>query len=117
MFKVLVWDYTGVSAQWMERFAEKKDIELVGTITPAEPVPEILLSKNAWDWLLIFEHGARNFFNATIQVLKLPFDRIIYALDTTSWVQNPKAVFTLINPITGGGYLSSSEFCCKSANE
>ena len=44
MFKVLVWDYTGVSARWMERFVEK-NIELVGTITPAEPVPEILLKK------------------------------------------------------------------------
>ena len=102
MFKVLIWDYVGISAQWMEQVADMKDIDVVGTITPSEPTPEILLKKNAWDWLLIFEQDARNFFNATIQVLKLPFDKIIYALDMNSWLQHPKATYTLLNSAGGG---------------
>ena len=105
MFKVLIWDYTGISAQWLEQVADKKDIEVVGTITPKEPVPEILLKRDAWDWLLIFEQGARNFFDATIQALRLPLDRIIYALDMNSWIQRPKAVFSLIDIQRGGSYI------------
>lgn len=101
MFKVLLWDYAGISAQWLEQVADMKDIEVVGTITPSEPAPEILLKADAWDWLLIFEHGARNFFNATIQVLQLPLDKVIYALDMNSWLQHPKATYTLLNSVGG----------------
>ena len=101
MFKVLIWDYVGVSSQWMEQVADMKDIEVVGTITPTEPTPEILLKADAWDWLLIFEQGARNFFNATIQVLKLPLDKVIYALDMNSWLQHPKTTYTLLNSVGG----------------
>jgi len=101
MFKVLIWDYVGVSAQWLEQVADKKDIEVVGTITPTEPATEILLKKNAWDWLLIFEQGARNFFDTTIQVLKLPLEKVVYALDINSWVQHPKATYTLLNDVGG----------------
>ena len=107
MFKVLIWDYTGISAQWMEQVADKEDIEVVGTITPKEPVPELLLKRDAWDWLLIFEQGARDFFDATIQALRLPLDRVIYALDTNSWVQRPKAAFSLIDMQRGGVIFSS----------
>jgi len=106
MFKVLIWDYVGVSTQWLEQAADKKEIEIVGTMTPETPVSEILLKHDAWDWLLIFEQGARNFFNATAQVLKLPFEKIIYALDMNSWTQHPKAVYTLLNDV-GGGMLVS----------
>ena len=42
MFKVLIWDYVGVSEQWLEQVADKKDIEVVGTMTPKDPVPELL---------------------------------------------------------------------------
>ena len=102
MFKVLVWDYTSVSSQWLEQVADKKDIEIVGTITPSEAAPEILLKKDAWDWLLIFEQGMRNFFEVTVQILKLPLDKVIYALDMNSWSQHPKAIYTLLNASGGG---------------
>ena len=103
MFKVLIWDYTGVSAQWLEEFGDKKDIEVVGTITPEDPVPEILLKQDAWDWLLIFEQNMREFFNVAILALKLPPDKVVYALDMNSWVQNPKAAFALTDIQRGGG--------------
>lgn len=98
MFKVLVWDYMGVSTQWLEQMTNRKQIEVVGTITPSESAPEILLKKDAWDWLLIFEQDARNFFEVTIRVLKLPLDRVIYAPDMKSWLNNPVAVYALLKP-------------------
>ncbi len=115
MFKVLIWDYTGISAQWLNQVADMKDIEVVGTIKPNEPVPEILLKRDAWDWLLIFEQGARQFFDATIQALRLPLDRIVYALDMNSWLQHPKAAFALTDISRGGGYTPQSEFRDQSA--
>lgn len=103
MFKVLVWDNLGMSNDWLNQVADMKDIEVVDTLTPEKPASEILLKRDAWDWLLIFEQGARQFFDATIQTLKLPLDRIVYALDIGSWLQHPKAAFTLINPTASGG--------------
>ena len=103
MFKVLLWDFTGASAQWLEQVADKKYINVVGTVTPEESAPEILLKTDAWDWLLIFEQGARQFFDVTVQMLRLPLDRVIYALDNNSWLQHPKAAFALMNPNAVGG--------------
>ena len=100
MFKVLVWDYTGISSQWLEQYIDMNDINIVGTIhtlTPEEPAAKILISTDAWNWLLIFEQGARNFFDAAIQLLKLPPDRVIYAFDIDSWLQRPKAFFAILN--------------------
>jgi len=106
MFKVLVWDYTGISSQWLNQFVDMKDIDIVGTIdklTPEESAAKILISTDAWDWLLIFEQGSRNFFDDAIQLLKLPPDRVIYALDINSWLQHPKAALVLTNPASPNG--------------
>ena len=110
MFKVLIWDYAGVSAQWLDQVADMKDIEVVDTIKPKEPVPEILLKRDAWDWLLIFEQGTRQFFDATIQTLQLPPERVIYALDVNSWIQHPKAAFALTDMQRAGDILLNVNF-------
>ena len=94
--KVLIWDYTGKSAKWCEKYLEK-DVEVTQTVTPAELVPEILLQKDSWDWLLIFENKMRKAFDTTIQTLQLPSEKIIYARDPQSWTHNPKAIYTLLN--------------------
>lgn len=102
MFKVLIWDYMGVSAQWLEKVIDKKYVEVIGTITPQESVPEILFKSDEWDWLLIFERGMRNFFDSAVRVSKLPPDKVIYALDMNSWIQHYKAAFMLTNPVAEG---------------
>ena len=104
MFRVLIWDYTGESSKWCETHLDKNTVELVQTITPAEIVPKILLQKNMWDWLLIFERNMRISFETTAKTLKLPLEKIIYALDGKSWVKHPKAINTLLND--GGGGIS-----------
>ena len=101
MFKVLIWDYVGVSAQWLNQVADKKYIDVVATMTPDKPAQEILLKRDNWDCLLIFEQGTRQFFDEAIKQLKVPLDRVIYALDIDSWLEHPKAAFTLINPVEG----------------
>lgn len=105
MIKVLIWDHTGDSAKWCENNFEKTAVEIVQTIKPPDLVPAILLQKDSWDWLLIFERNMRKAFDSTIRTLKLPLEKIIYALDPKSWAQRPKAIYTLLNN-SRGGYLS-----------
>lgn len=100
MFKILIWDYTGDSAAWCEKYLEK-DVEVIQTVKPAQLVPEILLQKDSWDWLLIFERKMRKAFDETVQSLKLSPEKIIYARDTQSWVQHPKAIYSLLNNSEG----------------
>ena len=102
MFKVLILDSTGISAQWLEEFADTKYIDVVETITPQEPVSKVLLNQDAWDWLLIFERGERQIFDEFIRTLRLPPDKVIYALDMDSWLQHSNAAYKLINFDTRG---------------
>ena len=102
MYKVLIWDHTGESEKWCEGYLDKSEVEIIQTITPAELVPAVLLQKDAWDWILIFERGMRKAFNATIKNLKLPLEKIVYAYDPKSWAQRPKAIYTLLNGARGG---------------
>lgn len=102
MQKVLFWDNTGESSKWAEKFLEKNAVEVVHTIKPEDSAPEILLKQDAWDWLLIFEKNMRTTFDTTIKALKLPLEKVIYALDGKSWLNSPKAIYNILN-ISGGG--------------
>ena len=101
MQKVLIWDHTGNSSKWVENYLETKDIEIIRTITPKESAPEILLRTDSWDWLLIFEWKMRPIFDAIIQIMHLPPEKIIYAFDGSSWLQHPKAITNLLNTSNG----------------
>ena len=103
--KILVCDYVGNSQQWLEQITLTKNYEVVGTITPASD-KNLMLEKN-WDYLLIFENGARQFFNAMIQFMNIAPEKVIFAMDLSSWLEKPAAVFALINP-QGGYYIPSS---------
>lgn len=106
MNRVLIWDNTGESQKWRDTYLEKNDVEVIQTITASEDVPEILLRRDAWDWLLIFERNTRSTFDTTIRALKLPLEKIIYAFDVQSWLQKPKAIYTILNNSGGGGISS-----------
>ena len=103
MNKILIWDSTGDSPKWCGKYLEKDGIEVIHTIKPADPVPEILLQKGAWDWLLIFERNMRATFDTTIKTLNLPLDKVIYALDSKDWLKSPKAIYNILS-VSGGGY-------------
>ena len=97
MNRVLIWDNTGESPKWCGTFLEKNDVKVIQTITASEDVPEILLKRDAWDWLLIFERNMRATFDTTIRALKLPIEKIIYALDVQSWLKSPKAIYNILS--------------------
>lgn len=101
--KILVCDYTGISQQWLEQFTFIKNYEVVGTLTPASD-KNLMLEKN-WDYLLIFEQGARQFFNTMLKFMNIAAERVIFAMDISSWLEKPAAVFGIVNPQTGGGMI------------
>lgn len=98
--KILVCDYAGISAQWLDNFTVRQNFEVVGTISPS--TDKALLTEKSWDYLLIFEQGARQFFATLTQFMNIPAEKVIYALDGTSWAAHPAAVYALIN-LNGGG--------------
>ena len=81
--KVLVCDYMGISDKWLEQFAIKENLEVVGTIS--QTTDKKLLAENSWEYLLVFEQGARQFFAVLTQFMNIPENRVVYALDWESW--------------------------------
>ena len=106
--KVLVCDYAGISAQWLEQFAIKENLEIVGTITP--DTDKKLLAEKSWEYLLVFENGARQFFVTLAQFMNIPENRVVYALDFNSWATHPAAMYALLNPARGGVAYRMSTF-------
>ena len=94
--KVLICDYVGNSAHWIEESLIKENLEIVGTISPA--TDKKLLAENSWDYLLIFENGARPFFMTLMQFMNISPERVIFALDSGSWATHPAAMFALLKP-------------------
>ena len=101
--KVLVCDYVGNSAQWLQNFTLRDHFEIVETLTPDSD--KKLLAENFWDYLLIFENGARNIFDIMAHFMKIDAKKIIYALDWNSWAAHPAAVYSILSPQGGGGSL------------
>ena len=102
--KVLICDYTGNSAKWIDEFIIKENLEVVGTITSATD-KNLLAEKSSWEYLLVFEQGAHQFFVVLAQFMNIPPQRVIFALDWNSWATHPAAMYTLLNP-QGGGQLA-----------
>ena len=98
--KVLICDYAGNSAQWIDENVIKENLEIVGTINPA--TDKKLLAENSWDYMLIFENGARPFFMSLMQFMNIAPERVIFALDASSWAMHPAAMYTLLKPQGGG---------------
>ena len=98
--KVLICDFEGTSAQWIEQFAIKENFEVVGTINPVSD--KKLLAEKSWEYLLVFEGKLRRFFDLLVTFMNIPKKRVIYANDINSWVDNPAAAYALLNPNGGG---------------
>ena len=98
--KVLICDYAGNSAQWIDENVIKENLEIVGTINPT--TDKKLLAENSWDYMLIFENGARPFFMSLMQFMNIAPERVIFALDAGSWAMHPAAMYTLLKPQGGG---------------
>ena len=53
MFKVLLWDNTGESAQWTRKFL-KDDVEIIRTLHSDAPDKVEVLMGGDWNFVLIF---------------------------------------------------------------
>lgn len=102
MFKVVLWDYTGESANWAETFL-KSDVKVTRTLRPDDPDQAEVIMRGDWNFVLIFEKGQRELFNEifkTMREMNFSTENIIFANDFDSWQNNPAAVYALLKPET-----------------
>ena len=112
MFKVVLWDYTGESAQWAKNFLGD-DVEIVRTLRPEDTEQSEFIMSGDWNFVLIFEKDRRDFFNETIAGMKdknFSTRNIIFAEDFNSWLNNPAAIYSLLKPEVCGNFYRSLNF-------
>ena len=97
--RVLLWDYTGQGTAWMNEWTDMEKIEIVRTISPADQNQDQILGESHFDYLLIFEQGMRNIFQSLINAMKISMQQVIYALDMSSWVEHPAAIYYLLKNV------------------
>lgn len=101
MFRVVLWDYVGNSAQWAKDSLKPTGIEIVRTLRPDDPDQAKVILSGDWDFVLIFEKDAHETFEQifdTMRAMNFPTDNIIFAGDPSSWANNPAAVYSLLRP-------------------
>jgi FkbM family methyltransferase len=97
--KVVLWDYTGISAAWAEKFL-KEDVEIIRTLKPYDKDQAEFILNSKWDYVLIFEQDSREIFEEilnTMREMNFPTENIIFAQDTLSWLKNSAAIYLLID--------------------
>lgn len=102
MFKVVLWDYTGESAQWAKDFL-KSDVKIIRTLQADDPDQAEVIMRGDWNFVLIFENGQRELFNEifkTMHEMNFSTDNIVFANDFFSWLNHPAAVYSLMKPET-----------------
>ena len=101
MFKVLIWDYMGISAQWTDNFLRKDTVEIVRTLRPDDKDQAEVILRGEWNFVLIFEQNTREIFDEmlnTMRAMNFSTENIIFANNLSSWLQNPAATLLLIKP-------------------
>ena len=112
MFKVVLWDYTGESAQWAKNFLGD-DVEIVRTLRPEDTEQSEFIMSGDWNFVLIFEKDRRDFFNETLAGMKdknFSTRNIIFAKDFDSWLNNPAAIYSLLKPKACGNFYRNLNF-------
>ena len=102
MFKVVLWDYTGESADWAKTFL-KDDVKIIRTLRPDDPDQAEVIMRGDWNFVLIFENGQRELFNEifkTMREMNFSTKNIVFAKDFHNMLNNPAAVYALLKPET-----------------
>ena len=103
MFKVVLWDYTGDSAQFVKTFLKKDGVEIIRTLRPDDPDQADVILRGDWNFVLIFEDGQREIFEEifkTMRAMNFSTENIVFAKDFFSRADNPAAVYALMKPET-----------------
>ena len=98
MTKVLIWDYVGSSKEWIKNLIDPNKVDIIATFTPADQTQVNFSAKISFDYLLIFEQNMKNQLSMALQIAKISFDKVIYALDISSWMNRPAAISALLKP-------------------
>ena len=70
MFKVVLWDYTGDSAQFVKTFLKKDGVKIVRTLRPDDPDQADVILRGDWNFVLIFEDGQREVFEEIFKTMR-----------------------------------------------
>ncbi len=102
MIKLVLWDYTGQSSSWCEKFLRPNVYEVVRTLKPDDPDQAEVVMRGDWDYVLVFaDDDTKKVFDemlATMQELNVSTDRIIFVDKLVDWSDNPAAAHLLLNP-------------------
>ncbi len=103
MIKVVLWDYTGISAGWAKKFL-KDDVKIVRTLKPDDSDQAEFILRGDWDYVLIFDKDSREMFEEIFKLMhemNFSTENIIFAQETQNWLKNPAAIFALIDDKRG----------------
>ena len=101
MFKVVLWDYAGDSAQFVKTFLKTDGVEIIRTLRPDDPDQADVIMRGDWNFVLIFENGQRELFNEifkTMRAMNFSTENIVFAKDFNDMLKNPAAVYALMKP-------------------
>ena len=115
MIKLVLWDYTGESADWCKIFLRPNVAEIVRTLKPDDPDQAEVIMRGDWDYVLIFDDkDTREVFDemlSTMRALNMSTDKIIIVDNIFDWMRNSEAVYSLLKPST-----KQSELICRNLN-
>ncbi|MBR1645595.1 MAG: FkbM family methyltransferase [Selenomonadaceae bacterium] len=104
MLKLVLWDYTGNSVAWTKKFLKPNVAHIVRTLKPDDSDQAEVILRGDWDYVLIFaDDNSREIFDeilSTIRVMNISTDNIIFAMSISNWIENPAALYSLLNPST-----------------
>ncbi len=104
MLKLVLWDYTGNSANWTKKFLRPNVAEIVRTLKPDDPDQAEVILRGDWDYVLIFaDDNSQEIFDemlSTMRAMNFSTDNVIFAMSIASWIENPVALYSLLEPST-----------------
>ena len=102
MIKLVLWDYTGESADWCKIFLRPNVAEIVRTLKPDDPDQAEVIMRGGWDYVLIFDDkDTREVFDemlSTMRAMNMSTDKIIIVDNIFDWLRNSEAVYSLLKP-------------------
>ena len=104
MIRVVLWDYIGDAEKNVGKFL-KPNVKIIRTLRPNDADQAEVIMRGDWDYVLIFEKDTRKIFEeilSTIRAMNVDTENIIFAQDTSAWLENPAAIYSLIDFDKGG---------------
>ena len=99
MFKVVLWDFDGTSAQWCSKFLKTDGVQIVRTLRPDDTDQAEVIMRGDWDFVLIFADKERAAFDEifdTMRAMNFSTENIFFANTIQDWLDHPAAFYVLL---------------------